>query len=129
MIKCTKMIVCEKAIRDIDTKTVSLIDLIDSLMVSGFPASANFTVYLEFTRENGDPATFTGNLAVDLGDREYPAKDVPINFDDKMKMNAVINAKGVPIESSGTMKVSFVYHNETLALNSILILKNDEVPN
>jgi len=116
MISAKNTVVAHGVIFDEATKLVSIFNIMEDLIVGGFPTFIQKIYYFSyFTREEGDSANITLELIIKNNDKEIAKEPIQINFGDKYKNRTRIELGGMPILEEG--KMSFIVKHETRELS------------
>lgn len=119
---------CEDIIRDADTNTISIHNIIEELNVESIPfIIPRFSVLYLIQREAGDEANSEKSLLLKIGDKEIKSFPIPINFEDKERTRNVIKIGGLPISLPGMLTVELNDGETVLSTISIPIINRKDI--
>lgn len=98
------MLVAEGVVRDADTNTISVHNIIEEITAEGYPLLVQkITTLAVVERTSADSAECQLTLKVHLGDLETAQSPVAVRFSDKMRSNVIVRIHGLVIPSPGLL--------------------------
>ncbi len=112
---------CKTAIVDARSNNISLINILDDIQVIGFPTIiSNLSVVIILQKESTDTeSTYRFVLTMKLNEKELFSQPIFASFMEKSKSRSIIDLKGFPITSDGTLLVELHYEDSTVMSSSI----------
>jgi len=124
MIKAKNTIVATGVIFDERTKAVSIFNIIEDLIVGGFPTFIQqLSLFSYFTREAGDQSKILLKLVIKNNEKEIANENIDVNFQDKLKNRTRIEFSAMPIFEEGKVVFSIMNQTETLSEYEISVKK------
>jgi len=127
--KLLSLIAAESVIRDINTDSVSLINILESIEVTGFPISIyKIAVYAVFMREDENLTNvFSGSLT--LYNNETVIEKKEINFSiPKARIRMISRFQGLVLSEVGVLRVQIEIPGKIDQAVIIPIIKKDTSP-
>lgn len=113
----------EDIIRDADTNSISIHNIIEELNVESIPfIIPKLSLFYLFQKEKGDENKYETTLTLKIGEKELQTFKIPINFQGKERTRNTIKIGGLPISLPGYLTVELKHSNNTLSELSIPII-------
>ena len=104
MIKTNSFVLADKIIRDPETNSVSILNVVEEFSSHIFPyVYPNLDFILLWTRESNDPIELEVEFKISMGTNTLLTRNYTINFNDKLKMRTRFIISKLVIPSPGTM--------------------------
>ena len=111
MIKFITMIVAENIIQDVDTKRISLVNIIEDVASEGLPLTIpQLCILLITEREKNDDTEYEFGLTIKLDDTILATSKPKAYFRDSIRHNLKITILGFIIPKPG--RVEFIFYKE-----------------
>jgi len=124
MIKCVLALCAQNIVQDKKTNMVSAINIIDQFNSQGFPTiRPSTTFHFRLTREKTDKQKFECILKIYLNRKKINEFDFPINFDNKLKFNLMVDMNGLVLSGPGEMRYSLYLKNKLLISRYVTVKK------
>ena len=108
--KFNSLTLCEKALIDSQTNTLSLINIIEEIQVKGLPAIIqNLTIVLLLKKEEGDnEQKYIYEIVLKNNSIQLAKQQVNIDFLGKSKFRLIVNFKSFLIKEQGSLIVEIL---------------------
>jgi hypothetical protein len=113
----TVVMVCSRDLsHDSITNNVSVFSILEGLHAGGFPLLLTpFAALVVFEREANERAEYPGRFELLLGDRELLARDLTVNFRDRLRTRQMIRLEGLVVAAPGRVTARFFVEGEVRA--------------
>jgi hypothetical protein len=103
-----KLAVCaESVVRDGETNTVSVFNILEEITALSFPAAIpKLSVLFMLERENDDPDRIDCLITFTLGEKELGRAEMEGNFEDKFRNRLMLVVQGVMLPEPGILSVN-----------------------
>jgi hypothetical protein len=96
-------------VQDIQTNNVSLINILESLTLAGFPTALSPVSFVAtWEREAADPAQVEGDLVLRLGNEVLTQLHITVNFNDGLRTRTVFVIGALFLGRPGSLVFSIV---------------------
>ena len=122
MISPIVCLVSRYALRDAESNTISVINILEGIQAEGFPVffgPAAFVVI--WSRDASDPPEFQGEFTLDLDGDRIHASTIAISFGTGTRNRTVINIQGVILQKPGSMVFEAHIDGEMKARYEVLV--------
>jgi len=107
--RCQFAACANRIVRDVDTDTVSLIDLAESTLVPMFPiVMPELACLFILQREEGDKREIDGMAVLTLSGEEIFKAPITINFNGKSRFRQILTLAGIVLPHPGVLKLALV---------------------
>ena len=114
MIKVKLAVCAEKAIREVGSNKISLIDIIETINSPGFPLFIPQLSCLFITeRSQEDPKILSCTIRFSLDGKELNRVPGKINYEDKLLNRFILVMNGLVIPKPGALRISFLKENNS----------------
>lgn len=121
------MLLAEGVVRDMQSGWVSIFNIMDAIRPQAFPIMIQKCyVFVSLSREANEPAREECEVIFTLGGNELGRLPVTVDFQDKLKSNAIMQLLGLVITGPGELVTTF-YHND-VALGHTVFLVDAAAP-
>jgi hypothetical protein len=104
MLRSTLCLVAEGVIRDAETNNVSVYNILESITAQGFPLFLSKLGFLAvWEKETTDPIIYRANFSITLNEQQLYAQDIPLDFQNNIRLRSIITVQGVVIPQPGQM--------------------------
>ena len=104
MIKSRFALMARGIVRDVDTNSTSIFNIIENMAVVGFPVFVpEISFYAYLVREPVDPPTMECIFTIRLDNKIILETHVKSEFEDQLANRLTIHIAGMPIPSPGTL--------------------------
>jgi hypothetical protein len=118
---------CEDIIRDAESNSISIHNIIEEINGEGFPMLIpKFCIFLFIEKQSGDNDNTEANLFIKLNSNLLHSFPMAINFQGKSKTRNNIKIGGLPITELGVLTIEITHQSTVLA--NIEIPVNSRVP-
>jgi hypothetical protein len=131
MVRSLVCLAAENVVRDATSNSISVFNILEGVSGNGFPLLVQRTAFLTvWERERVDPQDYAGRFAVSLGGTELIARNVSVNFRDKLRNRSILTVNGLVIPQPGTLVFSLTISSDVVARYAVevsaTILATDE---
>lgn len=110
MISCRLALCAEAVIKDADTESLSVFNIFDELVPSGFPFTLPKMTCLFFVHYDGKEGTVVpASLIITKGETEFFKRPIEIDFRQRRTSKLVFYFHGIPFDGPGTVRVALIY--------------------
>lgn len=115
------LILCESAIVDARSNSLSLINILEEIQALGFPTLVpHLSVVTILQKEPTDSETrYPFSLRIQLNNKELFTQEVIADFMDKPKTRLILDMMGFPINTQGTLSVELLHEGNIVMSSSI----------
>jgi hypothetical protein len=129
---CKAVYVAEVVVRDGESNSLTLVNLIEEVRPQGFPILVpRLTIVVVLERSVGDPQDTNGRLVVTVGDAELVTVPMNVSFQERPRLRVITNFAGFVIPSPGTLRISVFVPagaREPLTVHEIQIVPVQQQP-
>lgn len=113
-------ICCEDIIRDAETNSISIINLIEDINAEGFPAFIpKLAIFALIEKESGDPETSQGQIKLKNNDNVLFTFDIQYGFENKPRTRNIIKFNGLAVPSPGHFTTEFFANGNIISSKEI----------
>ena len=95
-------LVAEGVVRDAETNSVSVYNILEGIAANGFPILVQRMAFLAlFERDESEPEAHTGQFTVSLGDNQLLTGEQHIHFRGKLRTRSIVRIQGILFPSPG----------------------------
>ena len=129
MIKSDLMLCAQGVVRDAQTSTISVFNIMEEITPEGLPVLVQqFMVYARLLRDiENDPSTIECNLKMAIGDKILFEHVVNVSFQDKARNQMIINIAGLVIPIIGDLETS-LWYSDNMINQYVVTIKEPRQP-
>lgn len=121
---------CEDIIRDAETNSISIHNIIEELNAERIPfIIPKFAIFYLIEKEEGDNEEEKAKLVIKNGDKDLQTFPISIGFQDKIRNRNIIKIGGLPISVPGELSVELKKEDDTIISKLIYPVLIRNVPN
>lgn len=120
--KVNMLLCAEGVIRDVETNTISVFSILESLNARSFPiAIQRLAILYILERDETEPETVTLQIKLSNNDEQLTENTVESPFSGLLRNRTIINLNGLVITNPGKLIISLVYGEDELASYTIAV--------
>jgi hypothetical protein len=114
MIRSTLVVCAESVVRDAETNSISVFNILEDISSAAFPvALPKLSVLFILERDLSDPEQATCLITLRMGNHPIGQATIEGDFEGKLRTRAILVAQGVVISEPGILTIDVVV-NETV---------------
>lgn len=112
-----KLLLCaERVIRDAESNSITVVNLLEDFASPGFPLFIqNMCLFALTERQEDDAQDHQFLFKIHLNDNELVSLEVQSKFGDKLRHRNIINVSGFVIPNPGQLKLSLFHEDKEVA--------------
>ena len=119
----SKLAVCaESVVRDAETNTMSVFNIIEDISTSAFPVGMpKLSALFILERSERDPEQVDCVVAVTMGEQEIGRVPIEGNFEGKLLTRVILVVQGIIIEKPGLLTIALSVNDKPMGAWSIAV--------
>ena len=123
MITSSSMLCADRVIRDAETNSISVINILEEITPEGLPLFIPRVMIFALLHRNKeeDPSQIKCTLRIGIGDNKLLERELDIDFQDKGRNRTIINIGGLVISTNGILEASLFLEERLLNQFSFIV--------
>ena len=115
MVECTLAVCAETIIRDAETNSISIINVLEELPGHGFPLlMPKLSCLFMFRRNADDPSELDGQITFKIDDEHIISGPIHVNFQGGLRHRQIVVMRGFVIARPGIVRAAVVFEDREL---------------
>ncbi|MBZ5552033.1 MAG: hypothetical protein LAO21_04885 [Acidobacteriia bacterium] len=115
MISCRLALCAESVVKDADTNSISVFNIFEEMVPSGFPFALPKMNCLFFTEFHGEQGQIVpASLRITWGETELFKRPIQIDFRENFTSRLIFHFHGMPIQGPGTVRVALIHEDQDI---------------